>query len=160
MGVVHGDAAGHRFSRTRLRVVPDDFPAPQRRLPDLACNELAAAQAQMLLLGRTSARERVASFLVARCHADAHHALFLPMPRADIADYLGLTIETVSRTLTRLLPVPSQHLIGRGKRHLEPDQSGTVAVVLVFLRHVRSEPHARRSTRRRRTRRNRCRAGG
>jgi len=96
-----------RFSRLRLRVVLDDFPTLERRLLELACNELVAAQAQMLLLGRKSARERVASFLVGRCHAASplerpRQILHLPMTRGDIADYLGLTIETVSRTLTKL----------------------------------------------------------
>ena len=98
-----------RFSRTRLRHLLDDFPAMERRLLDVASNELVAAQEQMLLLGRKTARERVASFLLAReacaagCGAPAAggHVL-LPMARTDIADYLGLTVETVSRTMTRL----------------------------------------------------------
>ena len=95
-----------RFPRQRLRAVLDDFPALERRLLELACGELAAAQTQMLLLGRKSARERVASFLLARCHGSCAaegsvQVLHLPMTRTDIADYLGLTIETVCRTLTR-----------------------------------------------------------
>jgi CRP/FNR family transcriptional regulator, anaerobic regulatory protein len=102
-----------RFSRTRLKAVLEDFPALERRLLEVASNELVVAQEQMLLLGRKTARERLASFLVAR--ADSHQAVpedcahrsrngtvSLPMTRTDIADYLGLTIETVSRTFTRL----------------------------------------------------------
>jgi CRP/FNR family transcriptional regulator len=98
-----------RFSRTSLRRVMDDFPALEKRLLDVASNELVAAQEQMLLLGRKTARERVASFLLAhqaRVTPCEHHAMpefiELPMTRGDIADYLGLTIETVSRTFTRL----------------------------------------------------------
>jgi len=97
-----------RFSRSALRRVMDDFPALEKRLLDVASNELVAAQEQMLLLGRKTARERVASFLMAQekrlspCGDETPDALELPMTRGDIADYLGLTIETVSRTFTRL----------------------------------------------------------
>ncbi len=96
-----------RFSRPRLRTLLDDFPAMEKRLLQVASNELVAAQEQMLLLGRKTARERVASFLVAQsklgviCQMPRAH-FSLPMTRGDIADYLGLTIETVSRTLTKL----------------------------------------------------------
>jgi CRP/FNR family transcriptional regulator len=96
-----------RFSRPRLRTLLDDFPLMEKRLLEVASNELVAAQEQMLLLGRKTARERLASFLVAQSRQGVacHHPrrqFALPMTRADIADYLGLTIETVSRTLTRL----------------------------------------------------------
>lgn len=96
-----------RFSRPRLRGLLDDFPAMEQRLLQVASNELVAAQEQMLLLGRKTARERLASFLMAQsrrgaaCQA-ARGRFALPMTRGDIADYLGLTIETVSRTLTKL----------------------------------------------------------
>ena len=96
-----------RFSRARLRALLDDFPMMEKRLLEVASNELVAAQEQMLLLGRKTARERLASFLMAQsrqgvaCHAPRRR-FSLPMTRSDIADYLGLTIETVSRTLTKL----------------------------------------------------------
>lgn len=96
-----------RFSRPRLRALLDDFPAMEQRLLQVASNELVAAQEQMLLLGRKTARERLASFLMAQsrqgsaCQA-VRGRFALPMTRGDIADYLGLTIETVSRTLTKL----------------------------------------------------------
>lgn len=99
-----------RFSRSKLRTLLEDFPALERRLLEVAANELVMAQEQMLLLGRKTARERLASFLIARqSRADA---VRLPMTRTDIADYLGLTIETVSRTLTwlrgqRLIEIPA-----------------------------------------------------
>jgi len=96
-----------RFPRTRLRVLMHDFPLMEERLLKFASIELVAAQEQMLLLGRKSARERVASFLIARSRLDAaaqgsRSPFVLPMARGDIADYLGLTIETVVRTLKRL----------------------------------------------------------
>jgi len=96
-----------RFSRRLLSGLLDDFPALERRLLEFASNELVAAQEQMLLLGRKTARERVASFLLmqeerrAPC-GDGTGRAHLPMTRTDIADYLGLTIETVSRTLSQL----------------------------------------------------------
>lgn len=65
--------------------------------------ELARAQDHALVLGRLSAAERVSAFLrdmAARTGADG--SIDLPMSRIDIADYLGLTIETVSRTLTQM----------------------------------------------------------
>jgi CRP/FNR family transcriptional regulator len=96
-----------RFNRGKLRALLDDFPLMEKRLLEVAANELVAAQEQMLLLGRKTARERLASFLLLQSRQGltcgrARRWFTLPMTRNDIADYLGLTIETVSRTLTRL----------------------------------------------------------
>lgn len=90
-----------RFTRANLHRLLEDFPAMERRLLETAGNELVAAQDQMLLLGRKTASERLASFLVSLSRGGAPNALHLPMSRSDIADYLGLTIETVSRTFTK-----------------------------------------------------------
>ncbi len=119
-----------RFSRNKLRTLLHDFPAMEARLLEVAANELVAAQEQMLLLGRKTARERLASFLVMQSQLAApcghpRSRFPLPMTRGDIADYLGLTIETVSRTLTHLrndglidIPGPGQ-LIIRNRHALE-----------------------------------------
>jgi CRP/FNR family transcriptional regulator len=94
-----------RFPRAKLRALFDDFPRLESRLLSATANELATAQDQMLLLGQKSARERVATFLLMlarraeRC-GKSGRSLDLPMTRTDIADYLGLCMETVSRTLS------------------------------------------------------------
>ena len=64
--------------------------------------ELERAQGHMLLLGRKTACEKVASFLSDLSQRRSGDELDLPMSRQDMADYLGLTIETVSRMLSQL----------------------------------------------------------
>jgi CRP/FNR family nitrogen fixation transcriptional regulator len=69
----------------------------------LAITELQRSREHVLTLGRRAAGERVASFLMDLAErTGAGESLELPMSRQDMADYLGLTIETVSRTLTQL----------------------------------------------------------
>lgn len=96
-----------RFRKTEYRTLIQETPALETALLTRAHHELAAAQNQILLLGRKTALERVATFLLdlpthdpARPNPEG--LVHLPMTRGEIADYLGLTIETVSRTLTRL----------------------------------------------------------
>ncbi len=73
-----------------------------RELFDLTSRELRRMQNRILLLVQ-SAQERVASFLLEMAERGAAgNVVELPMSRQDIADYLGLTIETISRTLTGL----------------------------------------------------------
>lgn len=96
-----------RFPRRKLDLLLEDVPRIEKRLLGLAIDELAAAHEQMLLLGRKTAREKVASFLLMLSRRAVRRGLpasplGLPMSRSDIADYLGLTIETVSRVLTQL----------------------------------------------------------
>ena len=90
-----------RMGVTQLDSLLDERPQLRRRLFSIAASELAAAQKQMLLLGRKTARERICTFLLSRA-GSAAGTVELPMSRTDIADYLGLTIETVSRTLSQL----------------------------------------------------------
>ena len=80
-----------------------------RELWSFTGRELNRAQEHLLLLVKT-AQQRVASFLLEMStRLAATDAIELPMSRQDIADYLGLTIETVSRTMTQLV---SEHAIG------------------------------------------------
>jgi len=95
----------YRYSRTRFERMLDEVPGFAKRLLGMTSNELCAAQDQMLLLGRKSATEKLASFLLLlakRQDDDDCNRIQVPMTRADIADYLGLTVETVSRNFTRL----------------------------------------------------------
>ena len=74
-----------------------------RELLDFAMQGMARAQDHSMLLGRRSATEKVAGFLLAWAeNSDDQETLSLAMSRQDMADYLGLTIETVSRTLSQL----------------------------------------------------------
>lgn len=64
--------------------------------------ELRRTQSHMLLLGRATASEKVARFLLDIADRFRGEFVVLPMSRQDMADYLGLTIETISRMLGRL----------------------------------------------------------
>lgn len=89
-----------------------------RELLPLALRGLTRAQEHLLVVGRQNAIERVAAFLIDM--ADRQGGLTsidLPMTRADIGDYLGLTVETVSRIFSRLRE--SGHILLNGKREVE-----------------------------------------
>jgi CRP/FNR family transcriptional regulator len=104
-----------RFARGRFFAMINETPALRPQLFAILCDEMSAAQDQMLLLGRKTAEERVVSFLLAIHRKSAAGALIeLPMSRQDMADYLGLTMETVSRMMTSL---SRRGLIAAGARH-------------------------------------------
>jgi CRP/FNR family transcriptional regulator len=116
-----------RSPRAAVTKMLESNPEFARRMFAIVSDELSAAQDQMLLLGRKSAAERVASFLlwvarkVGRGGNDARQ-LDLPMSRTDVADYLGLTMETVSREMTKLrqaglIALPTPHRVDL----LQPD---------------------------------------
>lgn len=92
-----------RYSQAAVERLILQQPKLGKRLLAEVWNGLSAAQAQLLLLGRKNAVERLASFLLlmAERAGDGDH-LCLPMTRSDIADHLGLTTETVSRTFGQL----------------------------------------------------------
>lgn len=96
------------FPKTVVERMMKDTPELEHRLLEQALNELDEARSWMVALGRKTASEKVASFLLMIARninpaTDAGPTSYdLPLTRADIADFLGLTIETVSRQLTRL----------------------------------------------------------
>lgn len=97
------------FPRRAIERMMTDQPDLEHRLLQQTLKELDEARDWMVTLGRKTASEKVASFLlmIARnidpAAAEARRTAFdLPLSRAEIADFLGLTIETVSRQLSRL----------------------------------------------------------
>ena len=102
-----GNAVLCQFSKSAFARFSEDRPDLLRRINELAVRELGLAQDHMVLLGRRSAEEKVATFLIGWRDRlvqvmGPSRTVPLPMSRQDIADYLGLTIETVSRTFTKL----------------------------------------------------------
>jgi CRP/FNR family transcriptional regulator len=124
-----------RYTRRQMEDNLSRMPGLSRELLAVACDELSAAQDQMLLLARKTAQERIASFLltVAKRMSPggiATKQIELPMARLDVADFLGLTIETVSRVLSRLkadgvIALPTSHRVVIAKpaqlRHVAGD---------------------------------------
>lgn len=109
-----------RFPRRQLEALLERYPKMERRLLGMASHELAAAQEQMLLLGRKTAREKIASFLLtlsqrARKRGQRENPVTVPMSRNDIGDFLGLTTETVSRSFTQLKTAGLIALLPAGK---------------------------------------------
>ena len=112
-----GDVVVIRYPRRATNRLIDDNPRLARHLCDLTLGELAHAHTRMLLLGRMTAPERVASFLLEMDdRQDGKRMIEVPMSRTDIADYLGLTIETVCRVLSGfkrdgIIAVPNPHQV-------------------------------------------------
>ncbi|WP_339766477.1 helix-turn-helix domain-containing protein [uncultured Pseudosulfitobacter sp.] len=97
------------FQRVPFEKMLAKVPHVSQRLLEIALDELDAARDWMLLLGRKTAREKIATFvemMVRRQHVDGlgldHEPLVLPLTRDEISNYLGLTLETVSRQLNAL----------------------------------------------------------
>lgn len=108
-----------KCARTRLARLEREQKDVGQSLIHMLRRDLWAAQNHLLMLGRQTAKERVASFLLLmseRCNANVGETLGIPMSRQDIADYLGLTIETVCRALSDLkrdciISIPGRHQI-------------------------------------------------
>lgn len=98
------DVVAIAYRRGRFASLVHDHPAFGEQLVSSMLTSLDRANDHITLLGRKTALEKMASFLLdmARRRPGADRVV-LPMQRMDIADHLGLTIETVSRTLTQMV---------------------------------------------------------
>jgi len=127
-----GEVVACGFRRSVYSALVDSKPHLLRRLHEFATHELTLAQEQMMLLGRRSAEEKVICFLLAMRDRWARIGrpsvtVPLPMGRQDIADFLGLTIETVSRTLTRLARDKAILIVPDGVRLMNIERLNAVA---------------------------------
>jgi CRP/FNR family nitrogen fixation transcriptional regulator len=126
------NGAAHRFTadaivdttvrlakRVSLAHVAEQDAAVARDLLNMTATSLQHAEDHMLLLGRKTALERVAAFLLEMDRRlTAAGVMALPMCRRDIADYLGLTLETVSRALSVLHDKDILGFIGQSQRQI------------------------------------------
>src|ERR1700680_4786629 len=97
------NTTGRLLKRRSLEMVAKSDAMVSRNLLSMTTSNLQHAEDHMLLLGRKTSLERVAAFLLEMDRRlTATGVMALPMCRRDIADYLGLTLETVSRALSQL----------------------------------------------------------
>lgn len=116
------------FQRKRFEALLEETPHVAQRMLAMSLDELDAARDWMFLLGRKTAREKVSSFLALIVRRSAvpdadrkmTNAINLPLTREAMADYLGLTLETVSRQFSRLKREGVIELEGK-RRILIPD---------------------------------------
>jgi CRP/FNR family transcriptional regulator len=127
-----GDVSTCHFSRKAFGELLDAVPPLARRLHAAVAHELSIAQSHMMLLGHYSARQKLAAFVLHMRdrwrHVNGACAFVpLPMPRRDIGDYLGLTIETVSRTMSLLARQKLIVVVPEGVRILDIDRLAEAA---------------------------------
>ncbi|WP_187276567.1 Crp/Fnr family transcriptional regulator [Parahaliea maris] len=111
------EVTAYEFNQQKLRSLTETSPQLKENMKDISANVLAHALDQVFILGQKKADERICflvmMFLQRMPGATLEH-IDLPMTRQDIADYLGLTVETVSRSLAKLkreniISTPSRH---------------------------------------------------
>ena len=113
------DTAVRLIRRQSLEMVAESDAMVSRNLLSMTNSNLQHAEDHMLLLGRKTSLERVAAFLIEMDkRLTAAGIMALPMSRRDIADYLGLTLETVSRALSRLHELGILGFIGNNQRQI------------------------------------------
>jgi CRP/FNR family transcriptional regulator, nitrogen fixation regulation protein len=113
------DTTVHLMKRVSLEQVAEADTLVARDLLNMTTNNLQHAEDHMLLLGRKTSLERVAAFLLEMDHRlTSSGVMALPMCRRDIADYLGLTLETVSRALSYLHERGILGFVGQSQRQI------------------------------------------
>jgi len=113
------DTTVRLLKRRSLELVAENDAKVARNLLSMTTSNLRHAEDHMLLLGRKTSLERVAAFLIEMDRrSTAAGVLALPMCRRDIADYLGLTLETVSRALSRLHDEGILGFLGNNQRQI------------------------------------------
>ena len=142
-----------RLARHRFNELVDDSQDLRSQRLAAICSEMTAAQDHVMRLGRTAADERVATFLLdvaRRTGGDGVTPVEIDVPfgRLDIADYLGLTVETVSREISKLkrdglisMRGPHKIILRRLSRlrevaRMDVDEPGEVTATRTFLRLV------------------------
>lgn len=91
-----------RYSRHKVDALIAEDPRVGQSLVEVMRAALAVARERMLVLGHMTAMERIATFLLTLSERRGDGRVSLPMTRTDIGDYLGLTMETVSRAMSQL----------------------------------------------------------
>ncbi len=125
-----GDVVALRCPRLCIAQLTEGDPDISHKRLAMFSKSLEAAERHVAMLGHQSAKERVASFFMAlevQRRSDDRHTLDLPLSRQDIADYLGLTIETTCRALSEL---KRQNIISTPSRRriLIRDMAGLQAI--------------------------------
>jgi CRP/FNR family nitrogen fixation transcriptional regulator len=130
-----------RYPRDRAERLADYDPQTARDIRKAAFESIDRMQKRAVMLGRASALEKVSGFLLEmsdRGHAAATGTVFLPMSRYDIADYLAMAVETVSRTLTELRT--RRTIVFRDVRHVFICDRGALEHLASGLTDVQRQP--------------------
>ncbi len=93
-----------KISRQLMKDIFDKYPAVAQRYHDVTGHILSLILDQLFIMGQKTAHQRLAHFLLDMEHRIGHgtHKFLLPMSRQDIADYLGMSLETASRGFSKL----------------------------------------------------------
>src|SRR5208282_4942142 len=125
------DVVLRRYRRREVEALMDRHSALARVLREITARDLRDAYDRILLLGRKTASERIATFLLEMAARQPdRRKVVLPMSRTDIADHLGLTVETVCRMMT--------HLRREGTIAIEPGQVELRSIAA--LQHMAADP--------------------